>query len=278
MALKSIDKKDMPKMVALSVLAVGLFGGVAYQFLAYPTPHQQAPADATGKVAGAGNAAPAAPGVLATGAVPGATGTAGAADPAAVATFDPATLGPPTGGKDPFLPLSTSTKLAAAPPPKIVSPVATPSMEAPKTDGLPIPIARALGKPTGPITFDATPKIEGLTSPLAGINHGAAGVQAVEVPPPPPPPYTVTGIVMGDRSIGDGRSVAILRTSGPGGSAPATPGASTESGAERRFVSVGDPVGNGFIVAAVRPDSVDLKSGSRRVTLKLGMGNNNRAN
>lgn len=72
----------------------------------------------------------------------------------------------------------------------------------------------------------------------------------VPEPPPPPPAYTVTGIVRGDNSV------AILR----GGNGTG----------ERRFVRAGDPVGNGFTVVAVRRDGVVIKSGDRRVVLKLG--------
>jgi hypothetical protein len=84
----------------------------------------------------------------------------------------------------------------------------------------------------------------------------------------PPPDLTVTGVVLGDLSTGVTRNVAILRGKGQGEE-------------DRRFVSVGDPVGNGFRVAAVNADGVDLEdsAGNRRVTLRLGKsGEDVRAN
>ena len=80
-----------------------------------------------------------------------------------------------------------------------------------------------------------------------------AKVVPVAPPPPPPPDFVVTGVVLGERSV------AILRGQG-----------SSEGGEERRFVRVADPVGNGFQVSAILRGGVEIRSGKRRVILKLG--------
>jgi hypothetical protein len=260
--MKPVDKKDMPKLVALCAIAVLLFGVAAYQFVAYGgggTPAAAALPPAANKVADVS-------GVTAPG---GTTGTVAAADAPA---FDLATLGPPSGGKDPFTPLDGG-KVVLPPPPPVPVAAAPPPVH--PTGGLPIPIAAAMGKPTGPLTWDASPQLEGTSNaPAAAAPLPVPPVVVPSPPPPPPPAYTVTGIVMGDRSAGDTRAVAILRGGGnvvvPSSDKDATAAATSGGAVDRRFVTVGDPVGNGFVVAAVRADGVDLKSGSRRVTLKLG--------
>ena len=100
-------------------------------------------------------------------------------------------------------------------------------------------------------------------------NAGAEQPPAVNpvIPEAPPvPSLAVTGVVLGDPTSGNPRNVAILRSG---------------AGEERRFVSVGDYVGNGYTVVAVHADGVEIqdKAGNRRVTIKLGQpGDNARAN
>ena len=84
------------------------------------------------------------------------------------------------------------------------------------------------------------------------------------MPPPPPPALTVTGIVISVPQPGlpTAESVAVMRGAGSAGVD------------ERRFVRAGDSVGNGFVVAHVRRDSVVIKStakgDNRRIVLHLG--------
>jgi hypothetical protein len=104
----------------------------------------------------------------------------------------------------------------------------------------------------------------------------------VLLPPPSPPPYTVTGVVVADRDNPRATPIAVLR----GGASETNTAVAKTAGApltmvaaatpaDRRFVTIGDPVGNGFVVAEVRADGVVLRSGKRLVTLKIGMANGN---
>lgn len=170
----------------------------------------------------------------------GASGTAtpvgalaAAADPAAEA-FEADRFAQMSGGKDPFVPNGpAAAKNTTAPPPVAgrVRVAATP----------PAPPLDWLGKPG---KIPAAP-------PDSWGGEGAAGPDAPPVPPTPvavpAPRYEVTGIVRGEVTV------AILR-----------------SGEERRFVRAGDSVGNGFTVTGIGADGVEIQSGERRVTLKLG--------
>jgi len=229
--MKSIDKKDLPKLYVLIGLAVCILGYAIFQF-----------------TSGGGNTARAAatkPVAPKAGGAAGAPTAAGAAAPgAAIAPgslpgFDVALVGPPTGGRDPFMPEGPAQTAQPAPPPH--------------------PVAVAARPPLTPLN-----KLLQLDKPSAPKPAPASSPMPVDVPPPD---LTVTGVVLGDLSTGVTRNVAILR--GKGGEE------------DRRFVSVGDPVGNGFRVAAVNADGVDLEdsAGNRRVTLRLGKsGEDVRAN
>lgn len=247
--MKSLDKKDLPKLIAMIVVAIGLFAYAIVQFSAASNTGTARAADATKKQ-----------GDSTVGAKPDQTGQVGSAVTAAEdetgqtgMPWDPRLIGFPSGGRDPFTPTGVAAeKDTEAPQPRIAPSVA------------------AVPAPTGP----DGPNADGRFAQLLGLNRmnpgrsglpsdasrpsGATG--AMVLPPPPPPAFIVTGVVMGDSNAGDNRNIAILRgASGPGGE-------------DRRFVTVGDEVGNGFVVAAVHDMGVDLKerNGSRHVTLKLG--------
>jgi hypothetical protein len=232
--MKPIEKKDLPKLYVLIGLAVCVLGFAIFQFSAGMG---STPASASTTVK-ADDAKAGAPGSAA-GAV---AGTPGAAP--GVAGFDVALVGPPSGGKDPFLP---------AGPAKPENSVALPPAR---------PVAGAAARP-----------LTGLAGLLASVAPmPKPSVSPVELSKPvavvvPVPDLKVTGVVLGDLSTGVTRNVAILR----GG----------QGDEDRRFVSVGDPVGNGFRVAAVHADGVEIEdsAGNRRVTLRLGKsGEDVRAN
>jgi hypothetical protein len=116
----------------------------------------------------------------------------------------------------------------------------------------PIPAAVPnLPKNTG--KFDGT-AIYNPSRPADNSNNGQQNPTPapLAIPSPPPPTFTITAVMV-DSKPGD--SIAVLR-----------------NGDERRFVSEGDPVGNGFVVAAIRKNQVELvdqKNASRRFSFKL---------
>jgi hypothetical protein len=230
--MKSIDKKDLPKLYVLIGLAVCILGYAIFQFSAGmgSTPASASTTVKTEAKAGTPSSAA------------GATAGTPSAAPG-IAGFDVALVGPPSGGKDPFMPtgLAKPASGAALPPPQQV--------------------AAAVRPATG---------LAGFLNSVAPLQKPSVNPVALSKPAEvdvPVPGLTVTGVVLGDLSTGVTRNVAILR----GG---------TGDG-DRRFVSVGDPVGNGFRVAAVHADGVDIEdsAGNRRVTLRLGKsGEDVRAN
>jgi hypothetical protein len=114
--------------------------------------------------------------------------------------------------------------------------------------------------------LDGAAKIMGVNpnpTTAAGVTQGSPNGGPIVLPPPEPPEMVVTGVVLGDLSSGAARNVAIMR------------GKSAKGEEERRFVSVGDPLGNGFTVTAVHADGVDIKDKTRRITLKLGSAGDN---
>ena len=245
--MKPIDKKDMPKLYAVIGAAVLLLGYVLYTSFGTPAPD----VSASGKKDAAAGAP--APGGAANGtavaAAPG--GQQGPGQPGATLVApaeDLNTVGPPTGaGKDPFQPIGIATPPTAAPAgPKpfktALAVLKSPPPPAPR-EKLPSSLSDLLNS-----------KGQGPNQPQNAPTAGS--VNPVEVAPEAPD-LNVTGIVLGDPTTGNPRNVAILRA---------------KSGDERRFVSVGDYVGNGFTVVAVHADGVEIKdkAGNRRVTIKLG--------
>ena len=314
--LKPVPKKDQPKVIALSVLVAGLAGTAYVQLSAgderlaeaqkvaaaraaekgASTPTATASATRTtpaGSVgtAPAGGLRPSTPGVVApvsvTGsALPGAdeSMTRVVGDNGSV--FDLGAVGPPVGGKDPFVskvPTVAST-VAPAPAPTPVPPT-LPDTQPRNSSGAAGRLGRLLDK--AGITSTVPNKVSrgGGVSIAEVINGGGgslsgprpapaptyvptAATAVVSLPPPPPPAVMVSGIVLGVSEPGNpsNGSVAMLRS----GDSVSGGGASTGV-AERRFVRVGDRVGNGFVVAQIYSDSVVIKSGKRRFTLFLGV-------
>lgn len=298
--LKPVPKKDQPKVIVLSVLAAGLVGGAAYQFNSGDPRIAEAAAKAASKSDKGTLAATATPTVSASTRTPSsgsAPVAAGLVSPVGLGgiplsanmsmtrivnengnIYDLGMVGPPTGGKDPFLPKggATAAMTAAAMPKPPAPPVPTPVPAAAPPDfaagrldnllnkagitsGIPNSVSRGGGVSIAEVMNDEGGN-RNTANGFPAPSGGAAG--AVALPPPPPPAVMVTGIVMGIAEPGSpaGSSVAVVRGA-DGGAA---------GGSERRFVRVGDSVGNGFVVAQVKPGGIVIKSGSRRITLRLG--------
>jgi len=236
--MKQIDKKDMPKLIALIALALGLFGFAAFQFL-LP------------------QAAPAAPAVAAkTDKAPIVSPVVGPAPGAAATIADLATVTLMETGRDPFLPSGP----AAPKDPFALAPVA-PAPVLPIAGSAAVNKANNLERLIGLANKGARPG--GLADVMNQMNNGPGGAAGSAVAPfvlpaAPPPAYTLTGVVT---SEGAGRfsrqSVAILR----GGAGEMS---------ERRFVKIGDEIGNGYRVTAIFAGGIDIKSGSRTITLNMG--------
>ena len=231
--MKKLDKKDMPKLIALVVLSLGVFVFALMQAMP-KTSAGSKPAGSQGSATATGTAA-----------------TAPVENPATVPVETPgeynvADIEILTGGKDPFVPNGPA------------APVVPGQVSTPQPADKPAPVAKS--EPSGP-TSD-TPPVSGRQSaqfarPPVNEPQQPVAVAPVVVPLLPPPAFVVTGVVRGEQE-----DIVILRGGGNGsGSGDAV---------ERRFVRVGDSVGNGFVVSAIFRDGVEIRSGNRRVTLKLG--------
>ena len=232
--MKKIDKKELPKLIALVVLSAGVFGFAATQFMAPPKTNAGTPAQ-SGKGAASSDAAVQ---------PPAGQDAEGAGDPSEFHVQDLAIV---TTGKDPFVPNGP----AAPPEPKVPAAMA------------PVRVAAAAPAPAAPMPPLPTSMGGPPPFPAPGVQvqevrrpQPALAVRPVVPAPLPPPSYTVTGVVRDETPDACSGKVAILRG-----------GAGNE---ERRFVRCGDPVGNGFRVIAVHRDSVEIESGDRRVILTLG--------
>ena len=243
--MKKLDKKDLPKLVVLVILSVCLFGFSIVQFTATPT-KAASPARADAQPAAA----------VAQGEGAAAEQGQDAKTPDALSdAFNVADIAILTSGKDPFVPNGPAAPRAVedrtVPAPSVAPPG---SAGGDDREGA---LRSLMGLPAGNpgAVGAAASRPPQWMGPRELSRKQAAGwfsrvTAPVVLPPPPPPAFTVTGVVRGDRNV------AILR-GGPDGD-------------ERRFVRAGDLIGNGFKVIAVRADGVEIQSGDRRVTLKLG--------
>jgi len=222
--MKPNNNKEQQKIILVGALFVAMLAVLGYNLFG-----------AQGTAAPTPAPSPGAPGAAGGPPAPGASPGAPVAPPV---IFNPQGIGLVTSGRDPFVPAGASTQAPTpTPPPIAVKPV--PQVPYTGNRGL---------RPDG----EMRRSMEG----ILGISNGAgeeggAGsassgtVAPVPLPPPAPPEYVVTGVVLGDKG---GRDVAILRGSGSVGQE------------DRKFVTVGEDVGNGFYVAAIRADGILLKS------------------
>lgn len=254
--MKPIEQKDKPKLYALVALTVCFLGYAAFTATsgAGSTPPV---ASSAAKPAPSISPAPGkAPGIIA--AVPGNPNDPNA-PPIDVADMI-TKMGPPAGGRDPFYPVGPAAKNGNAPAPNtppsrvVTTPAPTPAPPLPRK---------------GLDTLLGMDKMQKPSMPGFAVNEVPRPLETpkpVVLAPPPPPDFVVTGVVLSGDD--EDKSVAILH------------GKDTKGGDERRFVVAGDYVGNGFSVASVHADGVDLrdKAGSRHVTLKIGQKETTRAN
>ena len=160
---------------------------------------------------------------------------------------DPSVVPEPSVG-DPFVPRmrTDSAQVPAGQP--------APARMTKPLPGIPASVLASLGKAGAP-PVPALPDPSGNPGPGPDSPAGAtAPVGPVEVAPPPPPTLNVAGVLVAEPGS-EGRSVAILSGSG-----------------EKRYVTAGDPVGNGYVVASVSlrgVEVVDQASKSRRFTFAL---------
>lgn len=237
--MKPIKKEDMPKLILLIVFAVGMFGFALTQFMSNPASSVAATPPTPGTVPAKGSV--------------GGTPTTTALVPAPEVSADPELdflhIGPPAGGKDPFSPNGPAAPVAAMPAPVVVAPVVRPlppvAVNTDKGNGL----DRLLGiRSIRPNGIDM-----GMDGSQPGMPNPGPGPAVVELPAPA---WTASGIVLAERDtdgIKRGRDVAILR----------------DAAGNRRFVTVGDPVDNGYHVSAVRPGGVEIRNHNRTAMIHL---------
>ncbi|MES2461949.1 MAG: hypothetical protein V4671_15300 [Armatimonadota bacterium] len=236
--MKPLNKEDMPKLIVLIVLAVGIFGFALFQFVASSSPSvaavPAAPAAASG-TASTGTLVASAAG----------SGTVSASPDGAVEPeLDFLHVGPPTGGKDPFIPNGSA---AEKPVTVAVVPAARPLPSVVATDSKRsnvISIMQPFGS-NQPTFQEREPKAASKEKPVETM--------PIELPAPA---WSISGIVLAERDsdgIKRGRDVAILR----------------DSAGNRRFVTVGDPVDNGYHVSAVLSGGVEIRNDKRTTMIHL---------
>jgi hypothetical protein len=166
----------------------------------------------------------------------------------AAAAMDAALAVEPAGGRDPFMPSGS----------------AAPTKKAVVVPG----VAAAAPPPHSTLGDLLKPLPNGNTGAIhpAGWHMTPGTMTTVAIlPPPPVPTISVTGVVLGEPGVDD--PVAIIH------------GGDTK-GEERRYLTIGDYVGNGYRIVAVYADGIDIeeKTGRRRVTIRLGQtGEDSRA-
>ena len=248
--MKPVDKKDMPKLIALIGLTVCSLGFGIYQLVG-STSVAAPPADATSKegaktpdgAAPQGGAAPA------NGAAP--QGGAPPADDVLIAQMQRLeTVTEPLFIRDPFVAAKaapgTATATQATPPPTPITPglpgTTSASPEEARRDLAQKNWAKSAENLKGILGLTVKtkkPAGEGLLDNPSGRPAGFPGGPApapsgpLELPPPAPPTLTISGILVAEE--GEGKSIAIVRIND-----------------HSRWLSVGDSVGNGFVVRSIR--------------------------
>lgn len=243
--MKPLDKKDMPKLIALIGLTVCSLGYGVFTLVAGVSYGQPAP---QAKPEEKKDAPPA-------GTTPE---TAAATENPMMAELDTlAKVSDPVVVRDPFitrvLPGVTPTPApGAAPGPAAptVSVGGLPPVQ--KTDPTAQKKAKSLARALG-IDTDARPE----KSPQVVSELVAPAVDPLVIPSPPPPAVEVSGVMVAEAE--DTKSVALLRIDG-----------------RARWVSLGDSVGNGFVVRTIRRtdrgsevEIVDSHNAKRRYTFKV---------
>jgi len=244
--MKPVDKKDLPKLIALIVLAAGVFGFFVMQMAAPPPAASKAPTTAASGATSPGKAA------ADNTATTAKAGEANEEGVEAASAYDPTRVVFSPAGRDPFMPNGAAAVAMASTGRVAVKP------SAPITGGVSGSFPRLPGVIDRIVNPRPVPPVP--APPVTPVPQPAG---PVEIPAPAAPEFDVTGVVLGE---GGSRSVAILR------------GADDE----RRFVMVGDDIGLGFVVTAIHANGIDVRDPNgltpRIVTIKLGNTESSRAN
>jgi hypothetical protein len=241
--MKPSNNKEQQKILLVVALAVAMVAVVGYNLFGT----QGSAAPAAPAPSGSPSPGAAAAATASSSATPGGPASPGAPTKASIIDFS--TIPMVTSGRDPFVPNGPAAATnQPAPTPSRPPSIYIPQVPQKGEIGKGLAGAMRLGNPGG-------------AADDAGGGSGfpsAPKQEPVRLPDPVPPAYVVTGVVLGDKG---GRDVAILRG-----------GASGQD--ERKFVTVGEDVGNGFYVAAIQANGIVLKSRAKAtlnpVNLTLG--------
>ncbi len=250
MKIDKLDSKQMPQVIGLGVITVGLFGWAAFSLLGGLSPAPAPSSAAKGEKTVAAAAHPDRPGVqvtqnsvtpaslspgaaAVTGTAPGAPGAAAGLPGLVGSQYNP----------DPFR--SPMNKAAAA--------TAAKQVEAPKQ---PVAKAAATAKAAAPISAPPLPNLSARAPQWAGAAPaGFAPVTAAPAPVQPPKPVRpelqVTGVIAGEGI----KEMATVRL-----------------GSEERIVQVGDRVSDAtaYKVRKIAADGLVLASGKDSFFVALG--------
>ena len=222
--MKPVDKKDMPKLIALIGLSVCSLGYGIYTLVG-GTSVASPPAAATPQDKAAPGATPR------TGSSPGSEDTLAVALQRLEGITDPVLI------RDPFVITGAIEGAPGSAPAPAPTPGSTPApspQDGAFTNG--VARARTLQDIFGVSVRLPKPAAEGAL-PSGGMVPPATSASHLVLPPPPlppqPPTLTVTGIMVPEG--GQGKSIAIVRIKD-----------------ETRWLSVGEDIGQGFVVRSIR--------------------------
>jgi hypothetical protein len=233
--MKPIEKDQLPKIIAVGVVATGVLGFAAYSWLG-----------------GSGSGTPA---VAATNATTQAQPPEPVVGPKASI---PALQLAEIYHQDPFKPAFGPE---TAPPPAPPKPAPAPAPARPPAEPKPTPVGAPGDSFNGPAmeALPAVVKVSEVTDAAAGRpapppapkpEAARPAPAAKPAPPPaaPPPPVVITGILEGDDNV------AILKWSDD----------------HRQVVRVGDKLDGGYVVKAIRTDAVVVAHKNTTWTIRLG--------
>lgn len=240
--MQQISPKDRPKLIALGVGVVAVFGFAIKTTMDSLNSVAGAPSPAAGVTTAGATAPPTTAGVVPAAPAPDATTPEANSE-----TYVLKSNYPDNRGRDPFTPVSDSefakhsvkiTTFATPPPP--------PQITTGGTGALSGGTMRMLRN--GLKGFENRKKtLDQLDQEMGRVgNTPPVPRPVVKVLPPPPPPYTVIGVLIGEPG---GRDVAIL-----------TRNATTD----KKFVVAGDALEGGYTVTAIDSGGVRVTHPGRR--------------
>jgi hypothetical protein len=229
--MKPLQKDQVPKVIAIGVVATGLLGYCAFSWLG-----GGGGAPAVAATPPAGPAVPPVPEV-------GPKATIPALQLAEIHHEDPfkpafgPTLAPPPAPPKPPAPVKPMVEARApAPPPVLQDTFTGPPMDA-------LPALVKVSEVTGPATARVEPP-----APKPEAPRPAPPAAKPAPPAAPPPAVVITGILEGDDNV------AILKW----------------DDSHRQVVRVGDKLDGGYVVKAIRSDAVVVAHRTTTWTIRLG--------